>query len=96
MNDEMIKNLATHKASLNIWNEESEYDYWCEIATSCLKNNDDEKTAIYSLSKLMKDHYEENNPLSEYTMVYSDIIQWAIACVDWYEIAESFIEHIQE
>lgn len=91
----MIKNLSTHKASLNIWNEEGEYDHWCEMARECLEDND-ELAAIYNLSKIIKDHYEENNPLAEYTMVYSDLIQWALACVDWYEIAESFIEHIQE
>lgn len=89
---------ATHLAHINIWNDAGEYEYWYEMAKECLDDNGElnTDTASYDLSKLMKEHYEEHNPCADYQMVYSDLMGWALACVDWYDIAEGFIEHINE
>jgi len=93
-----IENRSTHLASINIWNEEPTYQFWVENALDALEYEDDDKdAAIYNLSKRLEDYYRyDNNPLADYTMVYSDLLGWALACVDWYEIAKDFVENVLE
>lgn len=95
-----IEERFTHKASLNLWNEEPTYSMWCEYARHALddnqQENDPDNAARYQLEKELKTYYEENNPLAEYTMLYSDLMGYALALVDWGEIAQDFIDHILE
>ena len=100
--DETTVNLATDKVRVNIWNEEEEVDMWIKEAkeeysrySHCSPEVQFSKSR-YNLAGFMKDHYIQHNPLSEYQMVYSDLLGWALACVDWNDIAEGFIEYVIE
>jgi len=88
-----IENLATEKVRVNIWNDEDEVRGWQESAREILAVERPRETSIYNLSQWLKDYYTRLNPLSNYRMVYSDLLGWALACVDWREIAEGFIKN---
>lgn len=85
---EKIDNLATSKAEVNIVNDGAEYERWIRRAETGISQ--------YDLSKEMKDDYEDDNPLAEHITVYSDLLGWALACVDWMEIAETVITTAKE
>lgn len=81
-------NLATDKAELNIVSDQKEYNLWFNTAKAGISQ--------YDLAQQMKVYYYNNNPISGYRMVYSDLLGWALACVDWMEIADTFIEAAKE
>ena len=93
----MATTQSTHLAEVNIWNEEPIFRMWKEIAEDTLEIHDnDERQAQYDLAGQMKNYYLDQNPIDEYVNVFADLMGWAIQCVDWYEIAEDFIEHVKD
>ena len=48
----------------------------------------------YELSKTLKDYYQEAMP--ELSGTFADMLQAALDSVNWYEIAESMINDIEE
>jgi hypothetical protein len=91
-----IESRATHLAQLNIWNEQGTYNMWVERSHELLDENTfDIDDTIYELAKEMKDFYEDGHVYNDYVVVYSDLLQWAIACVDWTEIAEYLREDME-
>lgn len=89
-----IENRSTYLFSLNINNEEWVYRLWTNRAMDLIEENDnDQNAAKHDLAKEMRDYYRhDENPLADYCMVYSDLLGWALDCVDWTHAAESFIE----
>lgn len=66
-------------------NEEGTYNY---IMSMTSKVGGDYQT--YDLSKLIREFVEEGNPLT--TGMYADLLGGALREVDYYEIAEHFLE----
>lgn len=86
---------CTHLVSINIWNEESSYSAWYERAEQLY--SDDPDDATIDLAKELADYYrDEGNPLAEHRLVYSDLLGFALACVDWHKIAGDFISTVKE
>ena len=50
---------------------------------------------VYDLSKEIEDYFEGEYPL-ESASVFSDLLNWALAYVNWYEIAEVFVADAKE
>ena len=74
-------------------NDEGSWNYVNETAMEFY--DDDPDSAIYKLEQWLKDDHNENNPVTD-ASVYSDLMQSALDNVNWYEIAENWIETIKE
>lgn len=83
-------NYETWAVNLWITNDQFSTEHWEEIAVDTLrvKSKDD---ATYRLSEMLKDEISEGSPLTEATL-YFDLLNAALSTVDWYEIAEYFID----
>ena len=75
---------------VNLWleNDESLYHYWLEAAR--------EEADAYKLAKRLQDEIEDSNPLLDSADLYSDLIGWAIAHVNWDEVAKSWLAQVEE
>lgn len=58
-----------------------------------LEDRDDK---IYQLSEYLKEMFEELNPLTDTSSMYSDLMSYALGMVDWYELAGSLLETVEE
>jgi hypothetical protein len=93
-------NYETWLVSLWMDNEEGSQNYWTEIAQECYDQSDEsrsstkEQQATYDLSKRMEEEHEENQP--ETTGLWADLINAALSEVNWYEIAEHYIEEVEK
>lgn len=72
-----------------LWMGESG-NYYDEIAQEVAKGADSRDDAVYLLSKEMEFDHEENMP--ELNGTYSDLLSAALRAVNWYEIAEHYID----
>ncbi len=95
-------NYETWAVKLWIDNEQSSYRSWQSIAQDIwddsiadrsYKGQTREQAFTYDLAKRLKDEHEENAPTSE-ANVYSDLMNAALSEVNWYEIAEHYLEDI--
>ena len=83
-------NYETWVTKLWMDNDQGSYNYFNELA----KEN---KENAYNLSKVIKDHFEENNPLYELPSgPYHDLLNAALSEVNWREIAETLINDLNE
>jgi hypothetical protein len=56
-----------------------------------------EEDACYSLADRLKTWIsEEDNPLIDQSSLYADLLNHALSEVNWYEIAEHFIEDVDK
>ena len=79
-------NYETWCVKLWIDNEQSSQNYWLEAA----KNAD----SIRELADQMKDEYEEAMP--ELNGVWSDLLTATLGEVNWYEIAKTMTDEVEE
>ena len=75
-------NYMTWDIALWIDNEQGTYKYWRDLA---------EKMNVYDLADKLKDDIEEEQPEIAASL-YSDILGYGLAKVNWYEIAK----HLKE
>lgn len=95
-------NYETWNVKLWIDNDQGSYNHWRENAKECLDNAQasehftKEEQAVLDLMDILKDQYEEMNPLADNADTYTDLLNAALSEVNWHEIAKSIIEEIQE
>ena len=90
-------NYETWNVALWMDNDQGLYSMRCEWAQSAYDDNkDDLDAAKRQLADTIKDFMEENNPLSSDASCYSDLLSAALSEVDWYEIAENWLEDVEK
>lgn len=76
-------------------NDEGTAEYHDEMGYNVLNDNDgDKEAASWQLAKRLEDEYDEGNPLSDTTGVYNELLSWALAVVNWTEVAEHIIDGV--
>jgi hypothetical protein len=61
-----------------------------------IKDLEDKDDRVYQLSEYLKEMFEERNPLTNESSLYSDLMGYALGMVDWYELAENLLETVEE
>ena len=77
-------NYQTWNVQLWIDNDQGTYNLVRETAQDLEKPS--------RVADWLKDFIEESNPLADDASMFSDLMGHALACVDWYEIAENVLE----
>lgn len=89
--------------AVNLWlsNDQSTYEYWREKAREAwqeaqatVKGNRAEEARCI-LAQWLKDETDDNNPCSQVSL-YTDLLNAALSEVNWYEVAEDFLEGIPD
>jgi hypothetical protein len=78
---------------VNLWltNDSGSDEYLREMARDCLTHLDgDRDDAIWELAKRIEENHDEFKP--EISGVFSDLLNHALGCVDWREIAQYVID----
>jgi hypothetical protein len=83
-------NYETWNVALWIDNEEGSYRYWRDTTREISEESDEKEDAIYSVSKRLEDEIKEGAP--ELQGTYSDLLSAALCEVNWYEIAENWVD----
>lgn len=102
-------NYATWCVALWIDNEEALYSAWRDVAQDCWDDSEDCRlsgltgtdpraerlnAAACDLSERLKDHYDDAAPTLE--GFWSDLLTWALQEVNWFEVAKSLLEDIND
>lgn len=88
-------NKPTWVVSLWINNDQGLQQAVLEAAQDYVKS--DAESAQYDLADWLKNEFsDEQNPIYADASMYSDLLNWALAYVDWDELAEHFIEAAKE
>ena len=95
-------NYETWNLALWIGNEEGSDRYWRDVAQEVYDDAEADETftraerATLDLADRLKDEITEANPLADDATFFADILGAALSEVNWYEIAEHWIEDIDE
>ena len=82
-------NKPTWAVALWINNEQSTQESVLEAARN-------DKDDVYLFAGWLEDFIKEENSLADEASLYSDLLGWALAYVDWDELAEHFINDAKE
>jgi hypothetical protein len=95
------KNYETWNVALWLDNEQHTYSMTQEWAQECWDDATADRTstrlesAKIALADRLKDYIEEENPLVREASMYSDLLRAAISEVDWYEMAEHYLDDVE-
>lgn len=95
-------NYETWNVKLWLDNDEGSNNYWNERAQEIFNDSESDKTftreenACNELADQLKSEIEENNPLNDEASLYSDILRANLSSVNWYEIAQAYIEEVDK
>jgi hypothetical protein len=89
---------------VNLWlgNDEDSYNTCRSLAQRCiLEAVADEvfsrkERACYQLSNELKEMIEERNPIASEASVYADLLNASIGEINWKEIANGYLEEIDD
>lgn len=84
-------NYETWVTALWIDNDQSSYNYRRELAKQAKKEHSRKRDCINCLAVSLSDWIEELNPLSDKANLFCDLLNAALAEVNWHEIAENFL-----
>ncbi|MFO0888321.1 MAG: DUF6573 family protein [Isosphaeraceae bacterium] len=84
-------NYETWAVKLWLDNEPTSYHHWTERARSWKAEED-----ACGFAEELKEAVQDGNPLAEAASVYADLLSAAISDVDWLEIAESYLDDVEE
>ncbi len=83
-------NKATWLVKLWIDNDQGSQEYWLERGALTFN-------APYALARELEEHFEDAAlDLNGVTGFFSDLMSYALACVNWDEIATAYIEDAKE
>jgi|SRR6185295_2367226 len=89
-------NYETWLVSTWFQNEEGTMWYWEEQAAEAFRRcRTDKDTAASELANLMKEETEEASPCKDASF-FTDLMNAALSEVNWYEIAQNYIESVIE
>lgn len=95
------RNYETWLANLWLNNDQGTYWFWCEEARDAWRYAATtdyltrQQSARRELAKRLQNEIEENSPCPE-AGLYSDLLNSAISEIDWYEVADAFLEDIAD
>ena len=89
---------------VNLWldNEESSYGMCRSLAQRCFEEAEADgvlsrkERACYQLAKKLKEMIEERNPIASEASVYADLLNASIGEINWKEIANGYLEEIDD
>lgn len=93
-------NYETWNLALWIGNEEGSDAYWRDVTQEVYDDAEADRTfsrierATLELADRLKDEVTDANPLADGASFFTDVLSAAIAEVNWYEIAEHWLEDI--
>lgn len=96
------KNYETWNVALWIDNDQGSYSQRQEMTQDAWKNAEASKTftkieqAKIDLADALKEWIEDQNPLAEEASMFTDLLNAALSEVDWYEMAENFLEDVEK
>ena len=81
---------------VSLWIDNDEYNYeFIKTLTETLMSYGRDSTH-YDLSRSIQTWVNDNAPLINESSMYSDLLGHALSSVDWYEIADNWIENVKE
>ena len=80
-------NKPTWLIKLWIDNEEGSQNYWLEEAKD---------KGAYDLANQLREEFEDSAPTANEASFWSDLMSWALASVNWDEVAKALIEDAEE
>src|SRR5437870_5544018 len=95
------RNYETWLTNLWLSNDQGTYEYWRDLARESWQHAEDTdiltrgQVARSGLAARLKDEIEESSPCPE-AGLYSDLLNAALSEIDWYEVAEAFLEDIAD
>lgn len=96
----MAENDATHTVRLWLANSEGDYRHWTERAQALYDATDTDETHGYRINETQQALSDEMRYALEeipdgLTGMYADLLRGALDMVDWYDVAEQFVEEIE-
>jgi hypothetical protein len=85
-------NYPTWNVALWIDNDEGWHEMWVERTEELVADHGKEG-AVSRLAEELEADLEESKP--EVVGVYADLLTWVLEMVDWYEIAEHFVDDVE-
>lgn len=87
------ENYATWAVNLWLSNDEGDYHFWSERAAEHLEQTEgDADQATVNLGDEIKEAINDSAPLSDRASLYNDLLGNALDSVDWWAVADSFME----
>lgn len=91
------KNYETWNVALWLGNDQGTYSMLSEMAQEAYDDNDGgDDSAKSDLAKKIESFVDENNPLADQASMFSDLLGAALREVDYYEIAEHYMEDVEK